>query len=65
MTPQQKNQEFDGATIDEAIKKAILAMGVSRENLNIKIVCEGQKGLFGMQGVSSAKIKVTKKEKKC
>lgn len=64
MTLQQKSQEFEGSTVDEAIKKAISSMGVSRENLNIKIVCEEKKGLFGMQGASPAKIKVSKKEKK-
>ncbi|MEI6438062.1 MAG: Jag N-terminal domain-containing protein [Candidatus Omnitrophota bacterium] len=61
MTPPVKSQEFDGSTVDEAIKKAITALNVSRENLNIKIVCEEQKGLFGMQGAKLAKIKVSKK----
>lgn len=64
MTVPKKSQEFDGATIDEAVKKAVAETGVSRENLNIRVVCEEQKGLFGMQGVSKAKIKVSKKEKK-
>ncbi|MBF0388228.1 MAG: Jag N-terminal domain-containing protein [Candidatus Omnitrophica bacterium] len=65
MTAPLKSQEFEGITVDEAIKTASLAIGVSRENLNIKVVCEEQKGLFGMQGASLAKIKVSKKEKKC
>lgn len=56
-----KSQEFEGPTVDEAIKKAMAVMGVSRENMTITIVCEEQKGLFGMQGASPAKIKVSKK----
>jgi len=58
MTPRKKSLEFEGSTVDEAIKKAVKAIGVSRENLDIKVVCEEQRGLFGMQGVSPAKIKV-------
>ena len=64
MTPPHKSFEFDGPTVDEAIKKAITSLGVSRENMNIRVVCEEQKGLFGMAGACLAKIKVTKKEKK-
>ena len=58
MTPRKKSQEFEGNTVEEAIKKAVMATGVSREKLDIQIVCEEQRGLFGMQGVSPAKIKV-------
>ena len=51
-------REFEGGTVEEAIKKAEAALGVSRETLDIKIVCEEKKGLFGMQGAKPAKIKV-------
>jgi len=61
MTQQPRSFEFEGTTVEDAIKKAVQVMNVSRENLNISIVCEEQKGLFGMQGVSPAKIKVIKK----
>ncbi len=54
--------EFEGADVEEAINKAISHFSVSRENLNIKIVCEEQKGLFGMKGAKSAKIKVSLKK---
>ena len=53
--------EFEGNTLDEAINKAVLELGVPKEKLNIKVVCEEKRGLFGMQGAKSAKIKVTVK----
>ena len=54
--------EFEGATTEEAIVKAEQSLGVSRESLDIKVVCEEKRGLFGMQGAKLAKIKVMKKE---
>ena len=51
--------EFEGNTLDEAINKAVARFGVSKNKLNIKIVCEEKRGLFGMQGAKTAKIKVT------
>ena len=53
--------EFEGNTLDEAIKKAVVALGLPKNKLNIKVVCEEKRGLFGMQGAKSAKIKVTVK----
>ena len=50
-------KEFEGGTVEEAIGKAEKAMGVSREILEIKIVCEEKRGLFGMRGAKLAKIK--------
>lgn len=64
MAPVSKSYEFEGGTVEDAIKKAVLALNVSRETINIKVVCEEQKGLFGMQGIKPAKIKVTIKQKK-
>ena len=53
--------EFEADTTEEAIDKAEKALGVDREQLKIKIVCEEKKGLFGMRGSKQAKIKVIKK----
>lgn len=55
-------KEFEGSSTEEAIEKAERALGVSRETLEIKIVCEEQKGLFGMGGAKRAKIKVLPKK---
>jgi spoIIIJ-associated protein len=64
MTPPAKSFEFEGGDVEDAIEKAIKTLNVSRETLNIKVLCEEQKGLFGMEGASPAKIKVTIKQKK-
>ena len=53
--------EFEGNTLDEAINKAVEKLGLPKNQLNIKIVCEEKRGLFGMQGAKNAKIKVTPK----
>jgi predicted RNA-binding protein Jag len=54
-------KEFEGSTVEEAIDKAEKALGVSRETLVIKVVCEEKRGLFGMRGAKLAKIKVRTK----
>ena len=64
MTDMSKAIEFEGSTVESAIKKAVKTFGVPRETLNIKVVCEEQRGLFGMEGVKTAKIKVSVKTKK-
>lgn len=58
---QQPNEEieFYGKTVDAAIKKAVKQFNVPRETLNIKVVSEEKKGLFGMQGEKPAKIIVS------
>ena len=58
-----KSYEFEGSTVDDAVKKALKMLNVSRETITIKVVCEEQRGLFGMEGAKPAKIKVTFKEK--
>ncbi len=50
--------EFEGTSVEEAIKKALKVLSVPREAIKVKIVCEEQKGLFGMEGAKLAKIKV-------
>jgi len=62
MATENKAVEFEGNTVEDAINRAVIAMNVSRETLQIKIVCEEQKGLFGMQGATPAKIKVKIKD---
>ena len=61
MTIDAEASEFEGNTLDEAIKKAVQAFGVPKSKLNINIVCEEKRGLFGMQGAKTSKIKVTRK----
>ena len=53
--------EFEGSSVEEAIKKAVVDLGVSRDAIIVKVVCEEKKGLFGMEGAKLAKIKVLMK----
>lgn len=52
-------REFEGRTVEEAIKKALQELKLSRDKLKIKVVAEEQKGLFGMSGAKPAKVRVT------
>ena len=54
--------EFEGSNVEDAIKKALLQLKVSRDDVEIKVVCEEKGGLFGMEGAKPAKIKVTVKK---
>jgi spoIIIJ-associated protein len=51
--------EIEGTTVEEAIKKALSELGLSRDKVKITILFEGVKGLFGMPGAKPAKIRVT------
>ena len=62
MVNRSQPSEFEGNTVDEAINKAVLKLGVPKNRLDIKIVCEEKRGLFGMRGAKSAKIKATVKK---
>ena len=60
----QKSIEVDGGSVEEAIKRAIEILNVTRDDIVVKILCEEKKGLFGMEGEKPAKIKVTIKNKR-
>jgi len=49
-------KQFEAKTVDEAIVSAMKTFRASFENLDIKIISEGSKGLFGLVGTKSAKI---------
>ncbi len=57
-----KSIEVEGNTVEDAIKKAMNMLKVSREDIIVKIVCEEKKGLFGMKAAKPAKIKVSLKK---
>ena len=57
-----KSIEFEGCTVEEAIAKAMKCLGVSRGEIEVKVVSEEKKGLFGMEGEKPAKITVTRKK---
>jgi len=64
MNMDKKSIEVEGSSVEDAVKKAIAKLKVSRNNIVVKVVSEEQKGLFGMQGAKPAKIIVTIKDKK-
>ena len=55
--------EFEGKTVEEAIKKALKAIKLPRHKVKIEVLSEEKKGLFGMPGAKPAKVRVSTKEK--
>ncbi|MCX5711790.1 MAG: Jag N-terminal domain-containing protein [Candidatus Omnitrophica bacterium] len=62
MKPDISKIEVEGSTVEEAIKKALAQLKVPRDKVQIKIISEEEKGLFGMPGARLAKVRVTIKE---
>ena len=54
-----KKWNFEAKTVEDAIEKALRKLECSREEVDVKVVSEEKKGLFGMEGAKPAKIKVT------
>lgn len=54
--------EVEGKTVKEAVKIALQKLGLSRDEVTIKILHEGKKGLFGMGGSEPAKIRAIPKK---
>ena len=46
-------------TVDEAIKEALIELDVNMEDVNVEILEEPSKGLFGLIGTRDAKVKVS------
>ncbi len=57
-----KSIEIEGATVEDAINKALSRFNVTRDQIEVKILCEEKKGLFGMEGAKPAKIKISLKK---
>ncbi len=53
--------EIEAKTTKEAINKALKKLKAKKEDVEIKILREEHKGLFGMEGPQLAKIKATLK----
>ena len=52
--------EMEGKDPEEAIAKALKHLHASRDEVQIQILSEEEKGLFGMSGAKQAKVRVTK-----
>lgn len=55
--------EIEGSTVEDAIQKALKELHVKRDDVEVRVLCEETKGLFGMEGAKPAKIKVILKNK--
>lgn len=53
--------EVEGKTVESAIEEALTKLNIERENADIEIIDEGNKGLFGLIGGRSAVVRVYKK----
>ena len=58
----QKGIEVEAKTTKEAITIALAKLKAKKEDVEIKILREEHKGLFGMEGAEPAKIKATLKK---
>lgn len=54
-----KVYEFEGTSVEEAIKTALAKLNLKKEQVKIEILREEEKGLFGMPGAKLAKIRLT------
>lgn len=59
----QKSIEVEAKTTKEAIKVALAKLNVKKEDVEIRILREEHRGLFGMEGAEPAKIKVIIKKR--
>ena len=53
----KKYIEAKGKTTQEAIKSALKQLGTTRDKVVIKILCEGESGLYGMSGGKPSKVR--------
>lgn len=58
---EKREIEIEDKTVEEAIKKALKELQLSRDQVKIEILREEEKGLFGMPGAMLAKIRVSVK----
>lgn len=54
--------EKTGKTIESAVESALTELGANRENVEVEVLEEPSKGLFGFIKVKPARVKVTLKE---
>ena len=59
----QKELEITGKNIEDAIEKGLKELNCSKEDVEIKVLDEGTKGLFGLMGAKPARVLLTVKDK--
>ena len=58
-----KSIEIEAKTTKDAIRIGLEKLKAKKEDVEIKILREEHKGLFGMEGAEQAKIKIIVKKK--
>lgn len=53
-------KDFQGKTLDDAIREACAYYGVAREKLEIEIVSDAKSGIFGLVGAKKARIRAAR-----
>jgi spoIIIJ-associated protein len=61
MTEQRTTLEIIGQSVDEAIEEGLEKLGLTQEEVEIRVIDEGTKGLFGL-GSRQARVVLTVKE---
>lgn len=64
MTEKYTTIEIEANTVPEAIKKALKTLHAEKKDVRITVLREEHKGLFGMEGAETAKVRVTLKNTK-
>lgn len=57
-----KSIEMTGRTVEEAIESALRELNTKRDSVDVEIIDNGSKGIFGLIGAKPAKVKVTLKK---
>jgi len=58
-----REAEKTGKTVEEAVEFALAELGISKEDAEIEVLEEGNKGLFGIIGSRAARVKVKEKKR--
>ncbi len=53
-----KSLDVNGKTVDEAIEKGLIQLNLAQEEVNIEVLKEGKKGVFGL-GAEDALVRIT------
>lgn len=53
-----KEIEASGKTVEEAIENALKVLGAKREEVEVNVLEEGNKGFFGLLGLRQSRVKV-------
>lgn len=54
-----KSVEKSGRTVDEAVEEGLAELGVDRTAVDVEVLEEGSKGLFGLLGSRAARVRLT------